>query len=200
MAVTVVAGGDSFIWGSELADSPHGGPEGYSKSTFPALLAHNYICAAYPGIGNKEIALRVRSYLNWMKNDVLVIVCWTWPSRDNSIDSDAPIQSLQDFLEYHKYRYIFTCADNCVITGKLDYSNWFMFPPATEKWLTTEPRGFYQWAVENKYKCGVDKHPLEQAHQDAAELMREKFNEMVKKSIQQNNVGISLSEKTKGNA
>lgn len=190
---TVLAGGDSFIWGSELADSPHGGTNGYSKSTFTALLADNYICAAYPGIGNAEIASRIKSNLPLVSNDVIVIVCWTWPSRDSALDSDIHIQSLQDLLNLHKYQYMFTCADNCVITGKLDYSKWFMFPPATEKWLTTDPRGFYQWAVENKYKCGPDKHPLEQAHRDAADLMREKFNELVKKSIQQNNVGIPLS-------
>jgi hypothetical protein len=37
--------------------------------------------------------------------------------------------------------------------------------------------------VENKYKVGVDGHPLEDAHKDAAELIKEKFNELVKKSI-----------------
>jgi hypothetical protein len=179
---TVLAGGDSFVWGSELADSPHGGPEGYSKSTFPALLATNYICAAYPGIGNFEINRRVRSYLNWIKNDVFVIVCWTWPSRDGFLDSDNAIENLQEYLEYHKFRYMFTCADNCVVTGKLDYSNWFMFPPAP---ATTEPRGFYQWARENKYLCGPENHPLEQAHRDAVTLIRDKFDELVKKPIQQ---------------
>ena len=57
----IVAGGDSIIWGSELADSPHGGPNGYSRNTFPALLAgENYVCAAYPGISNYEIANRVK--------------------------------------------------------------------------------------------------------------------------------------------
>ena len=78
---------------------------------------------------------------------------------------------------------MFTCADNCVITGKLDYSNWFVFPPASEPYNTTEPRGFYQWAVENKYSCGPNQHPLEQAHRDAAKLMREKFNELAKKPL-----------------
>lgn len=189
---TVLAGGDSFVWGSELADSPHGGIDGYSRSTFPALLATTYACVAYPGIGNTEIARRIKEACRHTIYD-LVIVCWTWPTRDDMLTSDVQISNLQQFLEYHKQPYMFTCADNCVITGKLDYSNWFMFPPATEKWLTTNPRGFYQWAVENKYKCGPDKHPLEQAHRDAADLMREKFNELVKKSIQQNNVGISLS-------
>ena len=57
----LVAGGDSMIWGSELADSPNGGPTGYSRNTFAALLAgDNYICAAYPGISNKEIVNRIK--------------------------------------------------------------------------------------------------------------------------------------------
>jgi hypothetical protein len=58
--MTIVAGGDSLVWGSELADSPHGGPNGYSRNTFTALLAgSDYYCAAYPGLGNQEIAQRV---------------------------------------------------------------------------------------------------------------------------------------------
>jgi hypothetical protein len=78
---------------------------------------------------------------------------------------------------------MFTCADNCIVTGQLDYSNWFFFPPGIPPHETATPRGFYQWAVENKYLCGPDNHPLEQAHQDAAKLMQEKFNELVKKPI-----------------
>lgn len=181
--ITVVAAGDSFIWGSELSDHRNGGPNGYSRRTFPALLADSYICAAYPGIGNREINLRVRDQLTWMRNDVVVVVCWTWPTRDNAIDSDRDIQSLQDYLDYHNYRYLFTCADNCIVTGKLDYSKWFFFPPAEEEWNTQEPRGFYQWAVENKYACGPEHHPLDQAHADAANLMKDKFNEVVKKPL-----------------
>jgi hypothetical protein len=89
-------------------------------------------------------------------------------------------------LEYYHIPYIFTCADNCVITGDLDYENWFMFPPGTGADQTESPRGFYQWAVENKYTCGTQHHPLDQAHQDAANLMKEKFNELVKNSLEQN--------------
>ena len=48
---------------------------------------------------------------------------------------------------------------------------------------TKEPRGFYQWAIENKYKIGTT-HPLEEAHKDAAKLIEEKFNAMVKKFVQ----------------
>ena len=182
---TVLAGGDSFVWGSEMADSPHGGPDGYSRRTFPALLSDHYICAAYPGLGNREIAYKIRDTLVWAKVDI-VIVCWTWPSRDNNLDSDFHIQNLEEHLLYHNIPYIFTCADNCIITGKLDYTNWFMFPPGSGPDQTESPRGFYQWAVENKYECGLQQHPLEHAHQDAAKLMQRRFNELVKKSVEQN--------------
>jgi hypothetical protein len=180
---TVLAGGDSFIWGSELADSPHGGIDGYSQSTFPALLADNYLCAAYPGIGNKEICRRVREMLTWAKVDI-VIVCWTWSSRDFELNSDRWIKNLQDHLESHHLPYLFTCADNCIITGALDYNNWFLFPPGNGIDQIESPRGFYQWAIENKYECGKQQHPLEQAHQEAAILMQGKFNELVKKYME----------------
>lgn len=179
---TVLAGGDSFVWGSELDDHKHGGPDGYSLKTFPALLAGAYLCAAYPGIGNREISLRIRDYLTWARVDV-VIVCWTWPSRDNTLDSDFHINNLEEHLKFHKIPYLFTCADNCVITGNLDYTNWCMFPPGKGPDQTESPRGFYQWAIENKYKCGHQGHPLEQAHVDAANLIRGKFNGLVEKSL-----------------
>lgn len=185
--ITVVAGGDSFIWGSELADSPHGGPNGYSRSTFPALLADRYECAAYPGLNNDEIAQRLKIKLREISIIPVVVVCWTWPSRDTSYSSPFVIQQFQDYCEYHGYPYLFTCADNCLLEwlgDKTNWDNWFLFPPAAEEWNTTSPRGFYQWAVENKYSCGPDMHPLEQAHVDAAQLMKDKFNEVVKKSVQ----------------
>ena len=179
---TVLAGGDSVVWGSELRDSPHGGDDGYSRNTFPALLSSGpYICAAYPGIGNKEIAQRVRDYLTWIRNDVFVLVCWTWPSRDNEIHSDHHIKLLEEYLQYHRYRYLFTCADNCVVTRNIDLTNWYLFPAGTNLLDTREPRGFYQWAVENKYECGKQNHPLESAHQDAAKLIQGRFNEMYEK-------------------
>lgn len=179
----LVAGGDSFVWGSELSDCPHGGPNGYSKKTFPALLASEYHCAAYPGIGNKEIYNRTIEHIKVYQPDI-VLVCWTWSARDNDIDSDVYISGLETFLQNNNIKYLFTCADNCVITGNLDYTNWFFFPPGTGKNQTESPRGFYQWAVENKYPVGLDRHPLEEAHQQAAKLMKDKFNELAKKYIQ----------------
>jgi len=182
--MSVIACGDSMIWGSELADSLHGGPNGFSRATFPALLAgSNYICAAYPGIGNYEIAQRAREKLN-QELPKAVIVCWTWPGRDTIYTSSRVIQQFQEYCEYHGVPYLFTCVDNCLIellNSKTNWDHWFMFPAGKEAHETQQPRGFYQWAIENKYIVGADGHPLEQAHRDAAELIRGKYNEMVKK-------------------
>lgn len=193
-----VAGGDSFIFGSELADCPNGAPSSYSRSTFTALLSdQQYVCAAYPGNSNHDIAEAVKRAVEKIPGKPFVFVCWTWPSRDKLYTSKRVIEALQEYCEYHGLPYLFTCADNCLFEvldiSKLNMDNWYMFPPATESWLTTDPRGFYQWAVENKYTVGPEHHPLEQAHADAAELIKDKFNEMVEKHLQQNNVRVSLS-------
>ena len=65
--------------------------------------------------------------------------------------------------------------------NQIDWQSWFFFSAGIQANETQAPRGFYQWAVENKYSMGVDGHPLEQAHRDAANLIKEKFDEMVKK-------------------
>ena len=269
----IVAGGDSFVYGSELADCN----DGYSQSTFTALLAqgYEYRCAASPGLGNDGIARRVIAECEALRPEpVAVIVSWTFPGRyefrfnyhTNQIGSpwytitpwtvrDDPqsiekefvnqndnilyhqiknitrakengiadfaksyyknvgdseyweiyttlkeITQLQNYLTVNNVPYMFTCADNCIwynhttqyadttihaLTGQVhrDQTNWFWFPAGTEPTQTTDPRGFYQWALENKYPIGTT-HPLEQAHLDASKLMQEKFNAMVKKSLQ----------------
>jgi hypothetical protein len=233
----LVAGGDSFIWGSELADSPHGGANGYSRLTYPARLAQqadmDYICAAYPGNANNAIS---RMAINACANNPQcgLLVTWTYPQRNefrfidgwHSINSwhtnhrefsenyfkhvgDSEYYEIYSllkeivFLQYYCERnsipYLFMTADNHFyqhenyvrshdedidnLYDQIDWSNWFWFPPGTESNETLTPRGFYQWAVENKYNVGPQGHPLEPAHQDATLLIREKFNELVKKSI-----------------
>jgi len=74
-------------------------------------------------------------------------------------------------------------ASIAAIYNQIDWTKWYTFPPGTGRDQTEHARGFYQWAVENKYPVGTT-HPLERAHQDAAMLMQEKFNELVKKSVQ----------------
>jgi hypothetical protein len=107
---------------------------------------------------------------------------------------------LQNYLKVKGIPYIFTCADNSVVYNntvsrndtvinsllkQIDFLKWFWFPSGEAEWETKKPRGFYQWALENKYPIGAT-HPLEDAHKDAAMLMQEKFNELVKKNLQQN--------------
>jgi hypothetical protein len=104
---------------------------------------------------------------------------------------------LQNYLKLNHIPYMFTCADNSLLynhtvanadasvkslLNQLDMTRWFWFPPGAGANQTEQPRGFYQWAVENKYPVGTT-HPLEQAHIEASKLMQEKFNEMVSKHI-----------------
>lgn len=200
MALKIIAAGDSFVWGSELEDSPHGGQNGYSRNTFPALLAkennYQYQCIAYPGASNLEIVQQIKSFA---KNNLeFVIVSWSWPTRDNKITSEIEIIETQIYLEKNNIGYLFTCADNCIVTkhSKIKWNNWFLFPviPNAGWHQNEEPRGFYQWALEHKYELAAkDKHPLERAHKDAALLMKDKFNELVKKHLEQNSIRNSIS-------
>ena len=95
---------------------------------------------------------------------------------------------LQNYLKTNNIGYLFTCASTdlflnhtlehkeefCTnLHNQIDFDNWYIFS-------NTTPLGFYQWADFNKYKIGTT-HPLEEAHRDAAQLMKDKFNELVKK-------------------
>ena len=247
----IIAGGDSFVWGSELADCPHSGPGAYSRNTFAALLADDYVCAAYPGNGNDAITRNTIISCEENKHDNIgVIVSWTFPGRyefNFSFDAQANWQTinhwsignqfyqedvkhkelvdrqqelahkngiydfatnyyrhvgsseyweiytmlkeivyLQSYLRSNNIPYMFTCADmefvnsytilnsDSTITSlynQIDFTKWFIFP---------DNKGFYAWAVANKYSISGT-HPLEQAHRDAAYLMKDKFDELVKK-------------------
>ena len=105
---------------------------------------------------------------------------------------------MQNYLKLNNIPYIFISADLAFkdhpnylrskdtyladLYDQIDWGRWYFFPQGTEANQTQVSRGFYQWAVENKYKVGTT-HPLEQAHSDAAELIKEKFNELVTKNL-----------------
>ena len=104
---------------------------------------------------------------------------------------------LQNYLEINKIPYLFTCQDTEIfyhfeethndpnvkaLLSQVNMDKWYLFPRGHGVNQVETPRGFYQWAMENKYPVGTT-HPLEQAHQAAANIMQEKFNEMVKKSL-----------------
>jgi hypothetical protein len=110
---------------------------------------------------------------------------------------------LQLYFEKNDIPYLFLPADNHFynhpnyyrqkdefvdsLYNQINWKNWFFFEGGTEANHTKEPRGFYQWAAENKYPIGTT-HPLEEAHQAAAELIKDKFNELVKKSLEQTSI------------
>jgi hypothetical protein len=50
-------------------------------------------------------------------------------------------------------------------------------------WFTFGDKGFYRWAKDNKYRMGTT-HPLEEAHAAAAQLMKDRYNELVKKHLE----------------
>ena len=90
----LIAGGDSFVYGSELQDCFHladptngiNAPyETVSNSTFTALISKEmqleYVCTAWPGYSNSSIR---RTIMNecYSKEDIdLVIVSWSFSSR-----------------------------------------------------------------------------------------------------------------------
>lgn len=105
---------------------------------------------------------------------------------------------LQNYFKVNKIPYLMLTADNHfyqhpnfirsrdihldTLYNQVDWDNWFFFPAGSAANETQEPRGFCQWAVENKYPVGTT-HPLEEAHAAAAELIKERFNELVTKSL-----------------
>jgi len=78
--------GCSFVYGSDLSDhsDAEGPPGGYSKKTWPSLLANKlnleYECYAEPGIGNFKILSSIISQGN-LNDDSLFLINWTWIDR-----------------------------------------------------------------------------------------------------------------------
>jgi len=223
----VLAAGDSFIYGVDLADCQT--KNQHSLLTWPALLADEYVCIATPGTSNDAIARAVIDYCENNHTD-FVVVQWTFPWRfgmkfiepigwfefDLNVKKETsashlienfliefykvagtteywPVYStlkeivlLQQYLKSKKIPYLFTSVYDIIfksltaiydardkhaknLYNLIDQDSWYWWP---------NQEGFYQWAITNKYNVGVTQHPLEQAHADAAELIRSKFNEL----------------------
>ena len=95
---------------------------------------------------------------------------------------------LQNILKKKKIPYLFTLADNTLFYDELtplweqdalmnamyreiDFDNWYTFGE--------RKMGFNQWATLNDYEYGTT-HPLDRAHKDASELMKDKFLQLYK--------------------
>ena len=82
----LIAGGDSFIYGSELADCvDSNGQEQVSQLTYPALIAKElgmeYECVARPGYSNAAIRRTVMNACEQYDDIDLVIVSWSFTGR-----------------------------------------------------------------------------------------------------------------------
>lgn len=93
---------------------------------------------------------------------------------------------LQNILEKKKIPYMFTLADNCLfynemkhhkdqdsllmsLHNEIDFTKWYSFG---ERMM-----GFNQWAMLEGYPRGTT-HPLDEAHQDAVQLMLPTFKKL----------------------
>lgn len=81
----VVSFGDSFTWGTDLSDCTQTWPHGYSKLTWPALLAEHigaaYTCRALGGASNSYILRSLIKRLPLLDSNTLVILNWTYIDR-----------------------------------------------------------------------------------------------------------------------
>jgi len=114
----VVAFGDSFTRGDELADcstngriAPH---HTYSLSTWPALIAKElgieYDCMTIGGRGNHWISMIVSTYLE-KHRDALFIINWSWFERFDYIDIETAQWTVthprhKDQLDHYFYKHI----------------------------------------------------------------------------------------------
>lgn len=91
----MIAIGDSFTRGDELADCPinQSLEKNHSNMTWPALIAkeHNidYKCSAIGGKGNHWISWQVAAYIhNYKSVDSLFIINWSWLERFDYVNID----------------------------------------------------------------------------------------------------------------
>ena len=86
----LLAGGDSFTYGSELKDcvivSETAPPkEVYSYNSYSALISQelnlDYVCAAHPGYSNSAIRRSTMDICEQHNDIELVIVMWSFPNR-----------------------------------------------------------------------------------------------------------------------
>jgi len=90
---SVVAVGDSFTRGDELADCPeqaiHPYRASFSRQTWPALIARSlnidYSAEAVGGRGNQWISFIASG--NSLEQDTLLVVNWSWFERFDYVDS-----------------------------------------------------------------------------------------------------------------
>ena len=80
MKTKIVSFGDSFVFGSELADNMDGHKSWVGQAA--AQLGVEYETLAIPGCGNESITRQILTYFsNNPSDNVLAVINWTWGAR-----------------------------------------------------------------------------------------------------------------------
>ena len=111
-----------------------------------------------------------------------------WPINDEDVKLDDTILTLYEEIDFDKFWWFpvpspYTNKNQRPEWWPKGYGSWdnerniWVEEDGSEPVIDEDlqPRGFYQWAVENKYPVGTT-HPLDEAHAAAAKLLRETFN------------------------
>jgi hypothetical protein len=110
----IVSFGDSFTWGTDLADCTQKPLTGFSHYTWPALLAKHlgisYECRALGGASNSNIVRRLIKRIPALKQTDLIILNWTyidrWEYHNGTTDLWESLRpSGTESNEFHKYFY-----------------------------------------------------------------------------------------------
>jgi len=118
----LVAGGDSFTYGNELADCT---PQTPSELTWSAYLAHKlemkYVCVAQGGWSNPAIArniINTVSSLDQRKIEHVVVVMWSFPTRFefrfnyDTLERDSPWYSISPWTHERNQSVILEAFQN----------------------------------------------------------------------------------------
>ena len=220
--------GDSFLFGSDLSDCVDYYDKKYninfrpnypSNLTYTAITARNlkaeYLCTAYPGIGNTIIYDDVCRIISSYGNKVFYYINWTYSDRFDYINKDNnqwnTVRPSLDNPELDKFFYKHL---HCELTDKLSTltymsntisileennckfcmstmdnlifdSEWHC--PASVRLLQQKVKpyifdfdgfDFLSWAKINNYPISEKNHPLEEAHKNAAILLKQQIEKI----------------------
>lgn len=152
----LIAIGDSFTRGDELADCPVNSPRknDYSNSTWPALLAQKlnlkYHSRSKGGIGNQWISWKASA---GCKSDTLYVINWTFFERFDYLDVKTNWWTTthprhEDNLNHYFYK-------------NIDSDIWNMlrnlqFMHSTLQLLLTHKVAFIMTCIDNQFKKSFD--------------------------------------------
>lgn len=162
-------------------------------------LNREYHCYARPGAGNLQILDTLLSHID--DSDTVYVIGWTYPNRrdyrenqrwtallphENTQIARVYFSQLQDDYQDQltvliyiqtaismlgKRKYIMVCQDHSVLVSNGAPSAEALLAQIRPCITSFAGSSFVDWAHDNNYPISAAKHPLEAAHQAAAELI-----------------------------